>query len=59
MQIALSLVLLVAAALFLKTLTNLQRQSLGVDDKRLLVFGVDASQNGYTGDRLGRPSTWT
>ena len=51
-QIALSLVLLVGAGLFLRTLTNLQRQSLGVDDDRLLVFGVDASQNGYTGDRL-------
>jgi predicted permease len=51
-QIALSLVLLVGAGLFLRTLTNLQRQSLGVDDSRLLVFGVDASQNGYTGDRL-------
>ena len=51
-QIALSLVLLVGAGLFLRTLANLQRQSLGVDDSRLLVFGVDASQNGYTGDRL-------
>jgi macrolide transport system ATP-binding/permease protein len=51
-QIALSLVLLVGAGLFLRTLSNLQRQSLGVDDSRLLVFGVDASQNGYTGDRL-------
>jgi predicted permease len=51
-QIALSLVLLVGAGLFLRTLANLQRQSLGVDDTRLLVFGVDASQNGYTGDRL-------
>ena len=51
-QIALSLVLLVGAGLFVRTIANLQRQSLGVDDKRLLVFGVDASQNGYTGDRL-------
>jgi macrolide transport system ATP-binding/permease protein len=51
-QIALSLVLLVGAALFVKTLANLQRQSLGVDDKRLLVFGINASQNGYGGDRL-------
>ena len=51
-QIALSLVLLVGATLFVKSLGNLQRQSLGVDDKRLLVFGVDGSQNGYTGDRL-------
>jgi predicted permease len=51
-QIALSMVLLAGAALFLRTLVNLNRQSLGVDDRRLLVFGVDASQDGYTGDRL-------
>ena len=51
-QIALSLVLLVGAALFIKTLGNLQRQALGVDDGRLLVFGVNASQNGYADDRL-------
>src|SRR5262245_5551719 len=51
-QIALSLVLLVGAALFLRTLGNLQHQALGVDDRRLLVFSVDASQNGYAGDRL-------
>ena len=51
-QIALALVLLAGAGLFLRTLTNLHRQSLGVDDRRLLVFGVDASQNGYGGDRL-------
>jgi predicted permease len=51
-QVALSLVLLVGAALFVRTLTNLQRQSLGVDDRKLLVFGIDASQNGYAGDRL-------
>ena len=52
MQIALSLVLLVAAALFVRTLNNLHSQALGVDDSRLLVFSVDASQNGYSGDRL-------
>jgi len=51
-QIALSLVLLVAAALFVRTLNNLHGQALGVDDSRLLVFSVDASQNGYRGDRL-------
>jgi predicted permease len=51
-QVALSLVLLAGAALFGRTLTNLQRQALGVDDRKLLVFGVDASQNGYSGDRL-------
>ena len=52
LQIALSLVLLVAAALFVRTLSNLHRQALGVDDAKLLVFNVDASQNGYSGDRL-------
>jgi predicted permease len=51
-QVALSLVLLVGAVLFVRTLNNLQAQSLGVDDRRLLVFGVNASQNGYTGERL-------
>ena len=51
-QIALSLVLLVGAALFVRTLTNLHHQALGVDDSRLLVFSVDGSQNGYAGDRL-------
>ena len=51
-QMALSLVLLVGAALFVRTLVNLHRHSLGVDDHRLLVFGMDASQNGYDGARL-------
>ena len=51
-QIALSLVLLVGAGLFVRTLSNLYQQATGVDDHRLLVFGVDASQNGYGGDRL-------
>jgi predicted permease len=52
MQIALSLMLLVGAGLLVRTLNNLHRQPLGVDERRLLVFGVDASQNGYAGDRL-------
>jgi len=51
-QMALSLVLLVAAALFIRTLVNLHRESLGIDDRHLLVFGIDASQNGYEGARL-------
>jgi predicted permease len=51
-QIALCLVLVTGAALLLRTLSNLHSVPLGVDDRHLLVFGVDASQNGYTGDRL-------
>jgi predicted permease len=51
-QISLSVVLLATSALFVRTLINLQRQPLGVDDERILVFGLDASQNGYDGARL-------
>jgi predicted permease len=51
-QVALSLVLLAGAGLFIRTLSNLQREALGVEDERLLVFGIDASQNGYAGDGL-------
>ena len=51
-QIALSLVLLVGAGLLIRTLNNLHDQPTGIDQDRLLVFGVDASQNGYSGDRL-------
>jgi predicted permease len=51
-QIALSLVLLVASALFIRTMNHLHAQPLGVDHGRVLVFGMDASQNGYTGERL-------
>ena len=51
-QIALSVVLLTGASLLLRTLTNLERAPRGVDDRHLLVFGLDASQNGYSGDRL-------
>ena len=51
-QIALSLLLLVTAALFVRTMNHLHGQPLGVDHSRLLVFGMDASQNGYSGERL-------
>jgi predicted permease len=51
-QVALSLVLVFGAALFVRTLLALQRQDLGVDARNLLVAGVDASQNGYSGARL-------
>jgi macrolide transport system ATP-binding/permease protein len=51
-QIALSLTLLVSAALFIRTMNHLHAQPLGVDHDRVLVFGMDASQNGYKGERL-------
>lgn len=51
-QVALSLVLVVGAVLFLRTLANLRGTPLGVDQERVLVFALDASQNGYAGERL-------
>jgi predicted permease len=45
-QVALSFVLLVGAALFLGTLRNLQRLDVGFDRSRLLVFRVDATAGG-------------
>lgn len=51
-QLALTVVLLSGSSLLVRTLNNLARQSLGVDVHHLLVFDVDASQNGYSGDRI-------
>ena len=46
-QVALSLLLVVASGLFLKTLVRLQSVPLGFNAEKLLVFTVDASQAGY------------
>ena len=43
-QIALSLLLLVAAGLFLRTLTNLQSIDVGFNREKILLFTVNASQ---------------
>ncbi|PYU01417.1 MAG: hypothetical protein DMG38_03905 [Acidobacteria bacterium] len=51
-QLALSLLLLIAAGLFVRTLQNLQNQNLGFDQRQLLLFAVDPTQNGYKGQRL-------
>lgn len=51
-QVALSLPLVLGAALFVRTLGNLERQHLGFDPSRLLLFRVDATKGGFTGDRL-------
>ena len=53
-QIAISLLLLVAAGLFVRTLSNLHSIDLGFNREHLLLFGVNAQQAGYTGDKLGR-----
>lgn len=46
-QIALSLLLLVAAGLFIRTLSNLQSVELGFNRENLLLFQVDARKAGH------------
>jgi predicted permease len=46
-QIAVSLLLLLGAALFIRTLDNLLAVDIGFESSRLLSFNVDPSLNGY------------
>jgi predicted permease len=52
MQIALSLLLLIGAGLFVRTLMNLQRTDPGFNTKNLLLFDVSPELNGYRDERL-------
>ncbi|MBI4473691.1 MAG: ABC transporter permease, partial [Acidobacteria bacterium] len=52
LQVALSLILLIGAGLFLRTLFNLKTQSFGFQPDNLLVFRMNPSLNGYKDDRL-------
>jgi predicted permease len=52
MQVALSLLLLVGAGLFVRTLLNLQRVDVGFNTQNLLLFGVRPSFIGYKDERL-------
>jgi len=51
-QVSLSLVLLVGAGLFVRTLTSLQSVNLGFNEHNLLLFSIDPTQDGYSGQRL-------
>jgi predicted permease len=51
-QVALSLVLLVGAALLVRSLQKIQTASVGLDRDHLLVVDVDIAARGYSGDRL-------
>jgi len=51
-QVALSLLLLVGAGLFVRTLVNLQRVDPGFNTKNLLLFGVEPGLIGYKDDKL-------
>ena len=51
-QVATSLLLLVGAGLFVRTLNNLRATDLGFDRNNLLLFAVDPELSGYKGQRL-------
>ena len=51
-QVALSLLLMVGAGLFVRTLVNLQRVELGFNERDLLLFTVEPGLIGYKGERL-------
>ena len=51
-QVALSLLLLVGAGLFIRTLYNLQRINVGFNQENLLLFRLRPQQNGYKDERL-------
>jgi predicted permease len=50
-QVALSLVLLTGAGLFLRTIANLRQVDLGFAPERLVIVDVKPQTAGYTGDR--------
>ena len=52
-QVAVSLVLLVAATLFLRTLRNLHMVETGFNVKNVLLFRVKPETNGYTSTTVG------
>ncbi|MFC1661442.1 ABC transporter permease [Gemmatimonadota bacterium] len=49
-QIALSMALLVAAGLFIRSLVNVSRVDLGLDTENLITFGISPELNGYSFD---------
>ena len=51
-QVALSMVLVLAAALFVRTLSNLHSVEMGFNQENLLTFSMNAAQAGYKGDPL-------
>jgi predicted permease len=51
-QVAISLLMLIGAALFTRSLRNLNGIDLGFRRDRLLTFQIDPSLNGYTAERI-------
>ena len=53
-QIALSVLLLGGAGLFVRTLTNLRSQPVGFDTRHMATFNLDPTSSGYGEDRTPR-----
>jgi predicted permease len=53
-QVAVSMLLLIGAGLFLRTLYNLKAEDVGYNPDRLLLLRVDPVSAGYRGDDVGR-----
>lgn len=51
-QVSLSLLLLVGAGMFVRTLSNLENLNAGFNERNLLLFGIDPTEDGYKGQRL-------
>ena len=51
-QVAMSLLLLVGAGLFIRTLRNLQQVNVGFNQDNLLLFALQPRQGGYKDERL-------
>jgi predicted lysophospholipase L1 biosynthesis ABC-type transport system permease subunit len=51
-QVAVSLLLLLGAGLFIRSLINLQKVSVGFNQEQLLLFSIQPGQGGYKGERL-------
>ena len=52
LQVALSLVLLIGAGLFLRTVDNLRRVDVGFNPNNLVIFRVNPQLNGYEQTRI-------
>ncbi len=51
-QVTLSMVLMIGAGLFVRTLMNYEHHNFGFNQAHLLTFGVDPTRAGYQGQRL-------
>jgi predicted permease len=53
-QVALSMILLITAGLFTRTLYNLQALEAGFNTENMIVFGLDSKSNRYQGEQLAQ-----